>query len=62
GHDLFNLRARYQMGEHWQLAIRLMNLTDKTYSSLTSNQVGSTDIDYRPGMPRSVFASATWQF
>lgn len=62
GHDLFNLRARYQMGEHWQLAIRLMNLTDKTYSSLTSNQVGSTDIDYRPGMPRSVFVSATWQF
>lgn len=62
GHDLFNLRARYQLGEHWQLALRLMNLTDKTYSSLTSNQVGSSDIDYRPGMPRSIFASLSWQF
>ncbi|MCH8536781.1 MAG: TonB-dependent receptor [Alkalimonas sp.] len=62
GHDLFHLRLRYELSAQWQLAVRLMNLTDKNYSSYTSNQVGSTAIDYRPGMPRSVFASLSWQF
>ena len=62
GHDLWHLRARYQLTDNITLAARLMNINDKTYSTYTSNQVGSSAIDYRPGMPRSVFVSATVNF
>ena len=62
GHDLWHLRARYELTPQLSVAARLMNLGDKTYSTLTSNQVGSSAIEYRPGMPRSVFVSATYQF
>ncbi|MDP5138082.1 TonB-dependent receptor [Rheinheimera baltica] len=62
GHDLWHLRARYQLTDNISLAARLMNISDKTYSTYTSNQVGSSAIDYRPGMPRSVFVSATVNF
>lgn len=62
GHDLWHLRARYQLTDNIALAARLMNISDKTYSTYTSNQVGSSAIDYRPGMPRSVFVSATINF
>ncbi|MBZ9611502.1 TonB-dependent receptor [Rheinheimera maricola] len=62
GHDLWHLRARYQLSDRVSFAARLMNITDKTYSTYTSNQVGSSAIEYRPGMPRSVFVSATVNF
>jgi outer membrane receptor protein involved in Fe transport len=62
GHDLWHLRARYELTPQLSLAARLMNLSDQTYSTLTSNQVGSSAIEYRPGMPRSLFVSATYQF
>jgi outer membrane receptor protein involved in Fe transport len=62
GHDLVNLRIRYDVMANLQLAARLMNALDKRYSTLTSNQVGSTAIEYRPGMPRSLFVTATWSF
>jgi len=62
GHDLWHLRARYPLTDNITLAARLMNITDKTYSTYTSNQVGSSAIEYRPGMPRSVFVSATVNF
>ncbi|MDP2716506.1 TonB-dependent receptor [Rheinheimera sp.] len=62
GHDLWHLRARYQLTGSITLAARLMNISDKTYSTYTSNQVGSSAVEYRPGMPRSVFVSATVSF
>lgn len=62
GHDLVNLRIRYDVTANLQLATRLMNALDKRYSTLTSNQVGSSAIEYRPGMPRSIFVTATWSF
>jgi len=62
GHSLWHLRSRYELSDTITLAARLMNLTDETYSTYTSNQVGSEAIEYRPGMPRSLFASLTWSF
>ncbi|GAB2918843.1 TonB-dependent receptor [Rheinheimera gaetbuli] len=62
GHDLWHLRARYQLNDRLSFAARLMNISDKTYSTYTSNQVGSSAVEYRPGMPRSVFVSATVSF
>ncbi len=55
GHNLFNLRGRYQLTEQLEFYSRLQNVTDRRYSSSTSNSVGSTELDYRPGMPRSLF-------
>lgn len=55
GHDLFNLRGSWQIDGHWSVFARVQNLGDTLYSTLTSNQVGSALLEYRPGVPRSVF-------
>lgn len=55
GHDLFNLRGSWQIDGHWRVFARVQNLGDTLYSTLTSNQVGSALLEYRPGVPRSVF-------
>jgi len=55
GHNLFNLRASYDMGDNLELYGRVMNVTDRLYSTFTSNQVGSADIEYRPGNPRTFY-------
>ncbi len=57
GHDLFNLRINYEFSERMKLNFRVMNLTDKTHSTYTSNQVNDQDISYRPGLPRSYYLS-----
>ena len=62
GHDLVNLRASYQLNEQWELYARVQNVADKRYSTYTSNRVGDTELDYRPGMPRSVFAGIKISF
>ena len=56
GHELLNLRSRYQINQQVELYGRLQNILDKRYSTYTSNQVGSEDISYRPGQPFTVFA------
>lgn len=55
GHDLFNLRASYNVTESVQFYGRVMNVADKLYSTYTSNQVGSSDVSYRPGLPRTLY-------
>lgn len=62
GHDLVNLRASYQVNDQWQVYARMQNIADKRYSTYTSNRVGNTELDYRPGMPRSVFAGIKINF
>ncbi|MBB3061295.1 TonB-dependent receptor [Microbulbifer rhizosphaerae] len=54
GHDLLNLRTRFQLDERWALSARLINLTDEAYaeradySSFSGNR-------YFPGEPRSLY-------
>lgn len=55
GHNLFNFRTNYDVNDRVQLYGRVMNVTDKRYSTYTSNQVGSSDVDYRPGLPRTFY-------
>jgi len=62
GHDLLNLRGRYLVNTQLEVYGRLQNLTDKRYSTYTSNQVGSNDIDYRPGLPLTLFAGLRYNF
>jgi len=62
GHDLLNLRGRYLVNTQLEVYGRLQNLTDKRYSTYTSNQVGSSDIDYRPGLPLTLFAGLRYNF
>lgn len=55
GHNLLNLRFNYRVSDEFDIYLRGSNLTDKLYSTYTSNQVNDPDIGYRPGMPRSWF-------
>lgn len=62
GHNLFNLRGRYLINEELELYGRMENLTDKRYSTQTSNQVGNPDLEYRPGNPRTLYIGARYLF
>lgn len=53
GHDLFNLRGQYRLSDTLELYARMQNLADRRYSTYTSNQVGSPELEYRPGQPRT---------
>jgi len=62
GHDLLNLRAHFNLTRTLELYGRIMNVTDRRYSTYTSNQVGDPDIEYRPGLPRSYFVGIKAKF
>ena len=62
GHDLVNLRSRVQVTPSIELYARIKNITDKRYSTYTSNQVGVDDISYRPGQPLTAFAGIRASF
>lgn len=62
GHDLLNLRASYRVNPELEFYGRVQNLTDELYSTYTSNQVGDSDLSYRPGAPRSVYAGVRYTF
>lgn len=62
GHDLLNLRASYRVNTGLEFYGRIQNLADELYSTYTSNQVGDSDISYRPGAPRSVYAGVRYTF
>lgn len=62
GHDLFNLRTQYKVSESIAVQFRALNLADRLYSVNTSNAVGSTQIDYMPGNPRSYYVGLTGNF
>lgn len=62
GHNLFNLRANYELSERIELYGRILNIGDKLYSTYTSNQVGDSDILYRPGIPRTFYFGLRTKF
>jgi outer membrane receptor protein involved in Fe transport len=62
GHNLLNLRVSHELTENVQLYGRVMNVTDKLYSTYTSNQVGDPDIQYRPGLPRTLYVGIRAKF
>ena len=62
GHELINLRSQFEVNDQVQLYARLQNLTDKRYSTYTSNQVGDSYLSYRPGTPLSAFAGVRARF
>ncbi|WP_101757221.1 TonB-dependent receptor [Oceanicoccus sp. KOV_DT_Chl] len=62
GHDLYNLRANYQITDAFELYARVQNISDELYSTYTSNQVGDPDISYRPGQPRSIYGGFRYTF
>ena len=62
GHDLYNFRVNYVLGNGLELYGRVQNIGDKRYSTYTSNQVGDPDISYRPGNPRSAYAGFRYTF
>lgn len=62
GHDLINLRASHDINDKVELYGRVMNIADKLYSTYTSNQVGSSNIQYRPGLPRTFYFGVKAKF
>lgn len=62
GHDLLNLRIHYALSPKFEIYGRVINVTDRLYSTYTSNQVGDPDTEYRPGLPRSYFLGLKAKF
>lgn len=52
GHDLLNLRARYQLGSDWSVFSNIRNLADERFAERADFAFGS--YRYFPGEPRSV--------
>ena len=53
GHDLLNLRFRYQWNQDWSSVVRLTNLTDELYAERADFAFGNDR--YFVGEPRSIF-------
>lgn len=62
GHDLFNIRANHRINERVEVYGRVLNVTDKLYSTYTSSQVNDPDIQYRPGLPRTFYVGVKATF
>ncbi|BFM12460.1 TonB-dependent receptor [Simiduia litorea] len=58
GHDLFNLRASFNLSEDLQLYANLLNLTDARFSE-SDAKWGPT---YTPGRPRTLIAGINYTF
>ncbi len=59
GHELLNLRARWEFLSRWSLAVRVNNALDRAYADRADFAFGN--YRYFPGRPRSVFAEVSWQ-
>ncbi|MFD2167057.1 TonB-dependent receptor [Thalassotalea euphylliae] len=60
GHDLFNLRASYDVTPQLRASVRVLNITDKDYAERADFGFGS--YRYFVGEPRSVFVSVRYLF
>lgn len=60
GHDLFNLRARWQASPQLAIFGRIYNLADERYAD--NAQVSSNTPVYSPGLPRTYFAGIDWRW
>jgi outer membrane receptor protein involved in Fe transport len=59
GHELLNLRARWEFLPGWTAMLRVTNALDRAYADRADFAFGS--YRYFPGRPRAVFAELTWQ-
>ncbi len=60
GHDLFNVRARWQVAPRFAVFARVYNLADTRYAE--SAQVASNTRVYSPGLPRTYYAGLDWHW
>lgn len=61
GHDLLHLRVNYLLGKQWELYGRIMNMTDERYATAASYS-SSGNSEYAPGLPRTLYAGASYHF
>jgi len=66
GHDLLNLRARYEINKKSTAYMRIMNLTDETYATAASYSPAAfgnpEKFEYAPGMPLTLYLGYTQKF
>ncbi|NOX09396.1 MAG: TonB-dependent receptor [Gammaproteobacteria bacterium] len=66
GHDVFNLRANYHLGNGLEFYARVVNLSDKRYATAASYKAAAwgnpEKFEYAPGMPRTVYAGMNYRF
>jgi outer membrane receptor protein involved in Fe transport len=58
GHELLNLRARWDVTPSWSLSARLMNALDRAYADRADFAFGN--YRYFPGRGRAVFVEVGW--
>ena len=61
GHEVLNLRARYQFSDRLSATVRLINLTDERYAE-RADFTTFTDERYFPGLPRRAFVGLEYRF
>ena len=60
GHDILNLRTRWQASSNLAFSMNLMNLADKEYAERADFSFGNDR--YFPGEPRRMFLAVNWKF
>ena len=60
GHDILNLRTRWQATSDITLALNILNLTDEKYAERADFSFGNDR--YFPGEPVRAFFSVNWKF
>jgi outer membrane receptor protein involved in Fe transport len=58
GHEVLNLRARWDFAKQWSASLRVNNALDRDYADRADFAFGT--YRYFPGRPRSVFAEVRW--
>jgi iron complex outermembrane receptor protein len=58
GHELLNLRGRWNLAPGWALTLRLNNALDRNYADRADFAFGS--YRYFPGRGRALFAELAW--
>lgn len=61
GHDVFNLRTRWQASEALTLSLNILNLTDRKYAERADWAAFGGD-RYFPGEPLRAFLGLNWRF
>jgi outer membrane receptor protein involved in Fe transport len=59
GHELLNLRGRWQPAREWAVTLRLDNALDRAYADRADYAFGS--YRYFPGRGRALFAEVAWR-
>jgi outer membrane receptor protein involved in Fe transport len=58
GHELLNLRGRWQVAPQWAVTLRLNNALDRDYADRADFAFGN--YRYFPGRGRALFAEVAW--